>query len=158
MPRTNTPIQPAAINNSAQVLVSLRIRCQRGDATTALPSPMPRINAISTIENACNDAPRINTSDRDASTSRPIDTPPVSATKAQLQRNVFEAGPDVGVVAVSVRTISPCRRASPTAVRPTSKLTSAVICNDDTIPKVSGSEGMYRAMPAPNTAPRLLIE
>ena len=95
---------------------------------------MPRIKAISTIENACNDAPKINTSDRDASTSKPIDTPPVSATKAQLQRNVFEPDSDVGVVAVSVRTISPCRRASPTALRPTSKLTSAVICNDDTMP------------------------
>src|SRR6266545_8228123 len=106
MARTNTPIQPAAINNSAQLLVSLRNRCQRGDATTPLPSPMPRINAISTTENDCKDAPRINTSDRDASTSKPIDTPPVSATKAQLQRNVFEADVDVGVVAGPVRTIS----------------------------------------------------
>src|SRR2546425_6087680 len=135
MPRTNTPIQPAAINKSTQVLVSLLKRCQRGDATTALPSPMPRINAISTIENACKDAPRINTSDRDASTSKPIDTPPVSATKAQVQPNVFEAGPDDGVVAVSVRTIFPCRRASPTAVRPTTKMTSATICNAATIPR-----------------------
>src|SRR6266851_8684283 len=134
MPRTNTPIQPAAINNSAQVLVSILKRCQRGDATTALPSPMPRINAINTIENACNDAPRINTSDRDASTSKPIDTPPVSATKAQLQRNAFEEEPAVGVVGGSARAISTCRRASPMAVRPTSKLTSAVNCKEETIP------------------------
>src|SRR6266446_5871438 len=100
MPSTSTPIQPAAINNSAHVTVSFRNRCQRGDATTALPSPMPKINAISTIANACNDAPTINTTDRDASTSKPIETPPVSATKTQLQWNGFEPDSDDGVVGV----------------------------------------------------------
>ena len=122
------------MSNSAHALVSFRSRCHRGEATTALPSPMPRIKAINTIENACNDAPKINTNDRDASTSKPIDTPPVSATKAQLQWNVFEADPEVSGVAGSVRTVSSCRRASPTAASPTITLTSAVICNAETIP------------------------
>src|SRR5689334_3329686 len=113
MPRTSRPIQPAAINNSAQVMVSLRNRCQRGEATTALPSPIPRMNAISTIENACNDAPKISTRDRDDSTSRPIDTPPVSATNAQLQWKGFEADSDDGIFAAAVRDVSTGRRANP---------------------------------------------
>src|SRR6516162_3966173 len=41
---------------------------------------MPRMKAISTIANDCSEDPKISASEREASTSSPIETPPVNAT------------------------------------------------------------------------------
>ena len=51
---------------------------------------MPRMNAINTIANDCNDEPKIMASERDANTSRPMETAPVKATMNPAQRNVSE--------------------------------------------------------------------
>ena len=92
MPITSTPTIPAAATSRPMIAPSLRQRFKRGDATAALPAPMPRINAISTTANACNDAPKISVSERDASTSNPIETAPVSATRSVAHRIEVEPG------------------------------------------------------------------
>src|SRR4051812_31949559 len=97
MLNTTSPINAAAASNIVMTVASRGQLLRRGDAITAAPRPMPRMNAISTIANACNDAPKIKLKQRDANTSSPIETPPVNATSRQPQRNnaAFAAGVSV---------------------------------------------------------------
>src|SRR5688572_10006899 len=53
----------------------------RFEETNAPLSPIPRINAMSTMANAWREAPKISDRERAASTSRPIDTAPVTVTR-----------------------------------------------------------------------------
>ena len=46
------------------------------------------MNAISTRANDCSEEPKISASEREASTSSPMETAPVRATMAPAQRNV----------------------------------------------------------------------
>lgn len=61
-------------------------RLKRGEATTALPIPMPNMNAIRTMAKTCNEAPNMRHKQREANTSSPIETPPVRATMMQAPR------------------------------------------------------------------------
>ena len=80
MPATSSPIQAAAPSSSTAVAVSRVQPRVRGEAMTAPPNPMPRMNDISTMAKACSEAPKSSTSERADSTSRPIETAPVKAT------------------------------------------------------------------------------
>src|SRR5262245_62438286 len=88
MLNTSNATHAAAIHSKRTINRSLDAPLRRGDAIQALPNPMPRMKAISTIANDCNDEPKINASDRDDNTSSPIDTAPVNATIAPAQRKV----------------------------------------------------------------------
>ena len=65
---------------------------------------MPRMNAIKTIANDCNDEPKTIASERDANTSRPIETAPVSPTIKPAQRNVAEFVVSISLVACGLAT------------------------------------------------------
>ena len=98
------------------------------------PRQCPRMNAISTMAKTCNEAPKIRHKQRDASTSKPIETAPVSATNTQPQRKMAAAlsgcgRAGTGAWAAGMKDgCAACIRAMPTAVKPMITLTSAVIC------------------------------
>src|SRR5262245_48679653 len=80
------PIQMAAASKSVVTTASLFQRRNGGDAITALPSPIPRMNDIRTMANDWSDEPKSSDMAREANTSNPIDTPPVTTTRAAAQR------------------------------------------------------------------------
>jgi len=75
----------AAASTRKTVVDFFEKRLNRGNATIALPAPMPRMNAISTMANACSEEPKISARQRDAKISNPIETAPVNATTKQAQ-------------------------------------------------------------------------
>ncbi len=62
------------------------------------------MNAINTTANDCSDEPKISASERDASSSNPIETPPVMATIIPAQRNVPGASGSGPVIGRRIRT------------------------------------------------------
>src|ERR1039458_2514595 len=76
MLKTSSVIHPAAAHSSSTTIFLSGIFRRRDDAIHALPSPMPKMNAMSTTANDCSDEPKIIASERDASTSSPIETAP----------------------------------------------------------------------------------
>ncbi len=65
---------------------------------------MPRMNAISTMAKDCSDEPKISASDREASNSNPIETPPVMATINPAQR---KASGEAGICGVLSAIVAP---------------------------------------------------
>src|ERR1035441_11023355 len=99
MLKTSSVIHPAAAHSSRTTIFLSGIFRRRDDAIHALPTPMPKMNAMSRTANDCSDEPKIIASERDASTSSPIETAPVMATTAQAQRHVRdEATPSAVVI------------------------------------------------------------
>src|SRR5664280_1171086 len=86
MLKTSSTTHAAAAHSNTTTARSPEMTRRRADAIQALPSPMPKMNAIKTTAKDCRDEPKISTSDRDESTSKPIDTPPVNATINPDQR------------------------------------------------------------------------
>src|SRR5208282_6238966 len=88
MLKTSSVIHPAAAHGSRATIFASGNSRRCDDAIHALPSPRPRMKAMSTTANDCSDEPKIIASERDASTSSPIEPAPVMATTAQAQRHV----------------------------------------------------------------------
>ncbi len=88
MLKTSTATQAAARHSNRTTSGSLERFCRRVEAIHALPRPMPRMNAMSTTANDCNEGPKIKASEREATTSSPMETPPVNATIRPAQRKV----------------------------------------------------------------------
>src|SRR3954470_14298619 len=80
------PIQSAAETSRTAHKLELFQRFSLGEAIKALPSPIPRINEINTIANACRDEPNSSAMDREERTSSPIEIPPVNATIIPAKR------------------------------------------------------------------------
>src|SRR6185436_10028044 len=92
MLKTNKVTQRAAPQRRNTTIFSPGRPRQRGDAMKALPRPMPSINDISTMANDCKEEPKMRESEREASTSNPIEINPVNATVAPAHRSVPAAG------------------------------------------------------------------
>src|SRR6266705_7159 len=126
---------------------------RRDEAIQALPNPMPMMKDIRTTANDWADEPKIIASERDASTSSPIEIAPVMATAPHDQRQVFDdrlsfaitrAGSTIFAIPIN------WLRLSMPAVTPMKILTMAVIWSDDTSPRFWISQ--KPATPAPATA------
>src|SRR5579862_4865993 len=89
---TSSAIKADAPNRRAIAVLSFNQGQWRGQATTALPRPIPRINEMRTTAKDCSEAPKIKQRHLDASTSNPIETAPVKATRTQPQRKMTGVG------------------------------------------------------------------